>query len=93
MACPKNLANCYISLCAHHRELMKSAESCSSSLLFMMKQGMFADIGRVSGALKTEKDEGHHKSYYVCEKSGTPHLPSHFLVTTNAIWRTSESRL
>jgi hypothetical protein len=54
---------------------------------------MFADIGRVSGALKTEKDEGHHKSYYVHEKSGTPHLASHFLVTTKAIWRTSESGL
>jgi hypothetical protein len=37
MACPKNLANYYISLCAHHQELMKSAGSCSSSLLFMMK--------------------------------------------------------
>jgi hypothetical protein len=24
MACPKNLANYYISLCAHHQELMKS---------------------------------------------------------------------
>jgi len=105
MARPKKLVNYYISLCAHHRELMKSAGSCSSSLLFTMKvtvclfksnslkQEMFADIGRVSGALKTEKDEGHHKSYYVHEKSGTPCLASHFLVTTEAIWRVSESRL
>jgi len=92
MARPKNLVNYYISLCAHHRELMKSAGSCSSSLLFMMKE-MFADIGRVSGALKTEKDEGHHKSYYVHEKSGTPCLASQFLVTKKAIWRTSESGL
>ncbi len=37
MARPKKLVNYYISLCAHHRELMKSAGSCSSSLLFMMK--------------------------------------------------------
>jgi hypothetical protein len=29
----------------------------------------------------------------VREKSGTPHLASHFLVTTKAIWRTSESGL
>jgi hypothetical protein len=54
---------------------------------------MFADIGRVSGALKIEKDDSHHKSYYVHEKSGTPHLASHFLVTTKAIWTTSESGL
>jgi len=46
---------------------------------------MFTDISRVSGALKTEKDDSHHKSYYVREKSGTPHLAFHFLVTTKAI--------